>query len=336
MLVILLAVPFGLWNVIAGFLGARSYMPSSFWVYLCECASILLPTFFFIILYDFFKNNERSWPAFAKGLVCLLLIVPCTNYVIQDISKARLSEQNFALWEQSVLAACQAISKDSALPKGDGIIDERAWKAINGRFETADRAQLLGLTPEKRSEDVRLIALIGETYRGVGSYTVEGKSSQPRSFNHIPAVQYTWNVSICDLAANRIISAQEIVGPMPPAVIEVSGDVVNPTVSGIKPLVEYQAWIESRSSSHNPTTSEKADNSQGQPLLADGICWTFELKNFDGNRSQVWDTVLDGNTKKLLQYNQFLSAIVLQNPQLKDDGYVFDSQKTYRLPELCH
>lgn len=83
MLVILFAVPSGLRTVIAGFLGARSYMPSSFWVYLCECASILLPTIFFLILYEFFKSNERSLPAFAKGLVCLLLIVPCINYVIQ-------------------------------------------------------------------------------------------------------------------------------------------------------------------------------------------------------------------------------------------------------------
>ncbi len=66
-----------------------------------------------------------------------------------------------------------------------------------------------------------------------------------------------------------------------------------------------------------------------------GICWTYELKNFDGNRSQAWDEVLSDKTKKKLQYYQFIVDVVLHNPQLKDDGYVFYGRKTYILPELC-
>lgn len=29
------------------------------------------------------------------------------------------------------------------------------------------------------------------------------------------------------------------------------------------------------------------------------------------------------------------NIVVLHNPELKDDGYVFDDQKIYLLPELC-
>lgn len=72
-----------------------------------------------------------------------------------------------------------------------------------------------------------------------------------------------------------------------------------------------------------------------QQTPAGGICWTHDVKNFDGNRSQAWDNILDDKTKKLLQYNQFIVDVVLHNPQLKDDGYVFDGRKTYILPELC-
>jgi len=60
------------------------------------------------------------------------------------------------------------------------------------------------------------------------------------------------------------------------------------------------------------------------------------LKNFQGTRFQVWDEILDNQTKDLLKYNQFLVDVVLENSQLKDDGYGFDVRKTYILPQLCH
>lgn len=67
----------------------------------------------------------------------------------------------------------------------------------------------------------------------------------------------------------------------------------------------------------------------------DGICWTYELKEFTGNRSQVWEEILDDKTRKLLPFNQFKIDVVVHNPQLSDDGYVFYNQKTYLLPEMC-
>jgi hypothetical protein len=73
----------------------------------------------------------------------------------------------------------------------------------------------------------------------------------------------------------------------------------------------------------------------GQQNQAGAICWTYELKQFGGTRSQAWDKFLDNRTRKLLPYNQFIVDVVLHNPQLKDDGYVFLRQKNYILPELC-
>jgi hypothetical protein len=73
----------------------------------------------------------------------------------------------------------------------------------------------------------------------------------------------------------------------------------------------------------------------GQQNQAGGICWTYELQNFDGNRSQAWDKILDDKTKTLLPLNQFIVDVVQHNPQLIKDGYVFYGQKTYTLPELC-
>jgi hypothetical protein len=67
-----------------------------------------------------------------------------------------------------------------------------------------------------------------------------------------------------------------------------------------------------------------------------GICWTRALINFDGNRSQVWENILDAGTRDQLPFNQFKDDVVIHNPQLKDDGYIFYSQKTYLIPEICH
>jgi hypothetical protein len=89
------------------------------------------------------------------------------------------------------------------------------------------------------------------------------------------------------------------------------------------------------SSLSTPALSKPTSVPPVQQNQLGGLCWTYELKNFDGNRSQVWENVLDDKTKKQLKYKQFIDDVVLQNPQLIDDGYVFYSQKTYKLPELC-
>jgi hypothetical protein len=80
---------------------------------------------------------------------------------------------------------------------------------------------------------------------------------------------------------------------------------------------------------------EFASTPSSQPKQADGICWTRELKDYSGNRSDVWNKYLDDNMKKMLPYDQFTVDVTLNNPQLSADGYVFYPKKTYLLPELC-
>ena len=72
------------------------------------------------------------------------------------------------------------------------------------------------------------------------------------------------------------------------------------------------------------------------PAQAGGVCWTYELKKFNGTRSQAWESHLSAETKKLLKYRQFLEEVVAHNPQLEADGYEFYSEKAYLLPEPCH
>lgn len=65
------------------------------------------------------------------------------------------------------------------------------------------------------------------------------------------------------------------------------------------------------------------------------ICWTDELSNFNGNRSQLWDDYLKEDIKAQISFTQFKDEVVAHNPVLATDGYIFYSQKTYLLPEPC-
>jgi hypothetical protein len=73
-----------------------------------------------------------------------------------------------------------------------------------------------------------------------------------------------------------------------------------------------------------------------QETQSDGICWSRQVDQFSGNRSQAWETLLDDAIRSLLPYDQFLVGIVAHNPQLESDGYEFRSEKSYLLPEVCH
>ncbi len=88
-----------------------------------------------------------------------------------------------------------------------------------------------------------------------------------------------------------------------------------------------------RPSMVNPLNNTPAHfNSQNS---SDQICWTKEITGFDGNRSQVWEQYLDEPTRRLLTFDSFKTEVVNYNPILKTEGYVFFSQKTYVLPEVC-
>jgi hypothetical protein len=108
---------------------------------------------------------------------------------------------------------------------------------------------------------------------------------------------------------------------------------LNPDLSIFRRLISGEATP--ASSALAPKASGTMSLATGQPGQANGICWTFELRNYAGTRFQVWEEVLDSGTKERLQYNQYLVDVVSYNPQLKDDGYGFVRGKTYILPELC-
>jgi hypothetical protein len=110
--------------------------------------------------------------------------------------------------------------------------------------------------------------------------------------------------------------------------------VIHPS-SGLSALSISKTQTGSPSSISTPIQSGSTSLPPSQQNQAGGICWTYELKNFSGSRFQVWDEILSDETKKLLQYNQFLIDVVLYNPQLNDDGYGFVKGKTYLIPELC-
>ena len=72
------------------------------------------------------------------------------------------------------------------------------------------------------------------------------------------------------------------------------------------------------------------------PQSDQNICWTNKLTVIEGNRSQVWENIIDKEIRTLLPFNQFKTDVVQHNPQLLADGYIFIREKTYLLPEMCH
>ena len=79
-----------------------------------------------------------------------------------------------------------------------------------------------------------------------------------------------------------------------------------------------------------PTSELEGDQTTGGTL-----CWTSEITGFSGNRSQAWESLLNTEIQFLIPFSQFKEGVVTYNPQLASDGYIFDSQKTYLLPEPC-
>jgi hypothetical protein len=96
---------------------------------------------------------------------------------------------------------------------------------------------------------------------------------------------------------------------------------------------KYQSTFETVAESF--MVGEFTPTPSSQLKKAGDICWTRELKDYSGNRSEVWNKYLDDNMKKLLPFDQFTVDVTLNNPQLSADGYVFSAKKTYLLPELC-
>jgi hypothetical protein len=106
--------------------------------------------------------------------------------------------------------------------------------------------------------------------------------------------------------------------------------------------VDGITWDEFRDQvvEHNPTLPDdgyvfKADKTYVLPeniLGPTEITWTRPLMGFSGNRWQCWEAHVRDQVQGLT-WNEFMQAVVEHNPALRDDGYVFKSNKTYMLPE---
>jgi hypothetical protein len=138
-------------------------------------------------------------------------------------------------------------------------------------------------------------------------------------------------VTFVDLKTNSIIVEDYFIGEMPPG----GKSTFEGDQYGIFPYTSVSHWVEdyfSKNSTLSTQSSEPTVNEQNQNS---GLCWTFELSGFSGNRSQVWDKVLSNQIKQKITYEQFLKLVIEKNPGLQEDGYEFKSNKVYLLPVEC-
>lgn len=64
-----------------------------------------------------------------------------------------------------------------------------------------------------------------------------------------------------------------------------------------------------------------------------GITWNVRLSGFFGNRWQVWEQFVAGRVPGL-SWEQFKEIVLVYNPHLEADGFVFYPEKSYMLPQI--
>lgn len=68
------------------------------------------------------------------------------------------------------------------------------------------------------------------------------------------------------------------------------------------------------------------------PVPPGGVSWTRPLTGFTGNRWQVWQQYVAGQVGGIT-WEQFKEDVLIYNPHLEADGYVFQAGKQYLLPQ---
>lgn len=68
------------------------------------------------------------------------------------------------------------------------------------------------------------------------------------------------------------------------------------------------------------------------PASTGGVSWTRPLTGFSGNRWQVWQQYVEGQVAGIT-WEQFKDDVLIYNPDLAADGYVFQAGKQYLLPQ---
>lgn len=77
----------------------------------------------------------------------------------------------------------------------------------------------------------------------------------------------------------------------------------------------------------------KADNVQFNilPNEPEGVTWNLQMTGFYGNRWNLWEKYISDHVPSL-SWEVFRDSVLLYNPQLEEDGYIFYPDKTYLLP----
>jgi hypothetical protein len=75
-----------------------------------------------------------------------------------------------------------------------------------------------------------------------------------------------------------------------------------------------------------PATSEPSAATNG------GVNWTRSVTGFSGNRWEAWQLYVE-NQVSGITWDQFKDDVLIYNPDLAADGYVFQAGKQYLLPE---
>jgi hypothetical protein len=68
------------------------------------------------------------------------------------------------------------------------------------------------------------------------------------------------------------------------------------------------------------------------PIPTGGISWSRSLTGFTGNRWQVWQQYVEGQVNGIT-WEQFKDDVLIYNPDLEADGFVFQASKQYVLPQ---
>jgi hypothetical protein len=67
------------------------------------------------------------------------------------------------------------------------------------------------------------------------------------------------------------------------------------------------------------------------PTANSGVTWNLQMTGYYGNRWDVWERYLSGRVPGM-SWEAFKEAVLVYNPHLESDGFVFYPEKMYRLP----
>ena len=81
-------------------------------------------------------------------------------------------------------------------------------------------------------------------------------------------------------------------------------------------------------------TSTPISSKSFNPAATNTLCpsWKNVRNDIQGNRNDVWKLLYENKPNNKINWNEFKDQVVVCNPKLKNDGYVFIKGNTYILP----